>query len=135
MTDMTMDPAQMQTLQQALQQWQQGQQQPAIDALRPLADQGVPSAMYVLAWFLHQMGDPGWREAIPYVERVVGLGYPWAANYVIGNMTNDPALRSRAVELLKTATTYGLQVDPIGYALPMAQQGDVANSAALVNLH
>lgn len=78
----------------------------------------------MIAWFLHQTGEPGWRTAIPYVERAVRAGYPLAANYVIGNMMNDPGLRRQAADIIKMAVGYGFQVDPIGYAQQAATQGD-----------
>jgi hypothetical protein len=114
---------------QAFQFWNSGQQQQAIDLIRPFADQDQPWALALIAWFLHQTGDPGWRNAIPYADRAVRAGYPMAVNYVIGNMLSDPALRTQAVDLMRLAIGYGLQVDPMGYAQQAAQQGD-GNAAA-----
>ena len=90
--------------------------------------------MSALAWFLHQTGEPGWREAIDYVDRVIDLGYPTAAGYVVGNMIGDPNLRPRAVDLLRRAMAKGYQVDPVGWAMNVAQQGDAPNAASLMSL-
>lgn len=114
---------------QAFQQWSAGQQQPAIESVRPYADEGHGWALAMIAWFLHQTGEPGWRSAIPYAENAVRAGYPLAANYVIGNMMNDPSLRAHAAELIKVAVGQGFQVDPIGYAQQAASQGDAVAAA------
>ncbi|WP_439939296.1 hypothetical protein ACS3YM_06705 [Nocardia sp. N13] len=122
-----------QAVTQAFQEWNSGQQQPAIERIRPFADRDEPWALALISWFLHQTGDPGWRNAIPYAEKAIRTGYPMAANYVIGNMMNDPNLRSQAPELMRLAASRGYQVDPIGWAQQVAQQGDGATAAEFLS--
>lgn len=117
----------------AMQAWTQGQQDQAIATLRPQADGGYAWANALLAWFLHQRGEPGWREAIPYATRAVEMGRPWAANYVIGNMMNDASLRAQGAELMKRAAVFGLPADPIGWAQQALLQGDAATGTALLD--
>lgn len=133
LTSPSPDPQVAQAITQAFQQWNSAQQQAAIDLIRPYADQDQPWALALITWFLHQTGEPGWRNAIPYAERAVRAGYPMAINYVIGNMLNDPALRAQAAELVRMAIGYRFQVDPMGYAQQAAQQGDGTAAAEFLS--
>lgn len=117
---------------QALQMWTTGRQAEAMELLRPLANNGEVVASTLMAWFLQQTGEPGWRNAIPYVERAVRGGNTTAINYVIGNMMNDVALRPQAAELIRTALGFGLQLDPIGYAQQFVQSGNIALAAEVL---
>ncbi|WP_286689266.1 MULTISPECIES: hypothetical protein [unclassified Aeromicrobium] len=113
----------------------QGQPEPAKAQVRPAAEGGNPLASALLAWFLHQQGEAGWREAIPFAETAVRGGFPQAAGYVVGTMMGDPSLRSKAVDLARLAAPLGLNyVDPLGQAVNFAQQGDVAGVGAMTSL-
>jgi hypothetical protein len=118
-----------------MQSWNQGQQEPAKSQIQPLADAGNPVAAALLAWFMHQQGEPGWRAAIPYAETAVRGGYPQAAGFVVGNMVNDPTLRAKALEIARLAAPYGLNyLDPLNQAIAYSQQNDVAGVEAMFSL-
>lgn len=92
-------------------------------------------AAALLAWFMHQQGEPGWRAAIPYAETAARGGYPQAVGYVVGNMVGDPTLRAKAVELASLAAPYGLNyLDPFNQALSYAQQNDINGVQAMLSL-
>ena len=117
---------------QALEAWTQGNQAAAIDLIRPLADEGEPAAIGLLCWFFQQMGEPRWREGVPYVGPAIEKGLPWVLNYYLGNMLNDAQLRAQVPPLIKKALEVGWQVDPVAYALGPFQQGDRGTAAELV---
>lgn len=100
-----------------------------------MADAGNPVAAALLAWFMHQQGEPGWRAAIPYAETAVRGGYPQAAGFVVGNMLSDPNLRAKALELARLAAPYGLNyLDPLNQAISYSQQNDVGGVEAMFSL-
>lgn len=108
----------------ALQQAAQGQWAPAVEALRPFADQDDPIAVAMVAMYLGQGGQAG--QGIPYAERAVkGRVAPGAiaANYIQWT-NNDPALRTRTPEFFKAAIDAGWTVEPISQAQQLMQQGN-----------
>lgn len=119
---------------EALTTWQQGNQQAALDRIRPLAEQHDRLALGLISWFLHQMGEPHWRDGVPYAMEAARAGLPWVLNYYLGNMLNDPNLRGQAAELMQLAVNGGLAVDPIGNAMTPLQQGDHATAIALLEV-
>jgi hypothetical protein len=123
-----------QTLLEALQLWTSGNQQGAVDRIRPAADADDPSAVGLIAWFLHQMGEPLWRTGVPYAQKALALGVPWVANYYFGNMLNDPQLRQQVPDLIRPAIACGVPIDPVANALGPYQQGDHATALALIEL-
>jgi hypothetical protein len=119
---------------QAMRLWSEGQQQPAIDAVRSAADAGDPAALGLISWFMYQRGEPLWREGVPYAIAAVKKGLPWVANYYLGNMQNDPALRTQLPDLLGQPLQQGLPQDPIAQAYSVFSQGDPATASRLVAL-
>lgn len=122
------------TISQSFQHWADGQQQQAIDAVRPAADAGDPAALGLICWFMHQRGEPLWREGVPYAIAAAQKGLPWVASYYIGNMQNDPALRNQLPDLLATPLQQGLSQDLIGQAYNIHTQGDRATASRLVSV-
>lgn len=121
------------TFASAVQMWNQGQQEPAKDQVQPAASAGHPMASALLAWFLHQQGEPGWRAAIPYVRTAMDGGIPQAAGFVVANMLTQPDLRPEALALAQRAAPYGLNyVDPFNQAIAFAQQNDIAGISAML---
>jgi hypothetical protein len=118
---------------EALQAWVGGNQQGAVDRLRAEADAEEPASLGLIAWFMHQMGEPHWRNGVPYAEKAIQKGMPWVANYYVGNMLNDPSLRTQVPEFIKPALEAGVQLDPIANALSPFQQGDQATALALID--
>lgn len=116
----------------AFQRWANGDQQGAVDVVRPAADAGEPAGLGLLAFFLYQRGEPHWREGVPYAEAAVRKGLPWVANYYLGQMQSDAAFRTRLPELLGPALQYGLQQDPIAQAYQLWSQGDHGTATRLV---
>jgi hypothetical protein len=99
-------------IEDAFQRWSQGDQAGAVEVVRPAADASEREALALIAWFLHQRGEPVWREGVPYAEKAVAHGMAWVANYYLGNMQGDPALRTRLPELLRPAMQFGLSAGP-----------------------
>jgi len=118
----------------AFEKWTTGDQAGAVDLLKPYADEPRDWALALIAWFLHQLGEPRWREAVPYALAAVDRGMTWAANYVLGNMLNDPTLRQQVPQLFESALAAGWQIDPIAHAMQPFQQGDRAVAAQMVGL-
>jgi hypothetical protein len=101
--------------------------------IRPMEEAGHSYAQALLAWFLHQQGDTGWREAIPWVEAAMRGGYPQAAGFVVGNMLSDPDLRVDGIRLAVAAAPFGLNyADVFSQILSLAQQGDVDGAKAIL---
>ncbi|UDY22943.1 hypothetical protein [Nocardioides sp. Kera G14] len=122
-----------QILAQAVQQWNSGQHEPAKQAIRPYADAGDPIGQLLLAWFLHQQGEPGWREAVQYARGAIEAGIPQAASYVVPNMINDPSLRVQGYELARLASLHGINViDPVSQVLNYSNSNDLAALAAMI---
>jgi hypothetical protein len=119
---------------QALQLWSEGQQQPAVDAVRPAADADDPAALGLICWFMYQRGEPLWREGVPYAIAAVKKGMPWVANYYLGNMQNDPALRNQLPDLLDQPLQQGFQHDPVATAYNAFSNGDRPTAVRLVAL-
>lgn len=121
------------TLANALTIWSRGEQQPAVDAVRPLADEGEPAALLLIVWFLHQMGEPFVREGIPYAKRAAEQGNPWILNFYFGFLADDPSLRSEAISLIAMSPTGGVNSnDPIGRATNYAAEGDAKSAADML---
>ena len=114
--------------------WQQGDQQGALDRIKPFADEGDRIAVGLISWFLHQMGEPRWREGVPYALKAAGAGQPWVINYYLGNMLNDPTLRGQVPELMQAAVSSGWGIDPIAHAAGPLSQGDRATALRLLEV-
>jgi hypothetical protein len=117
---------------EAMQLWQRGEQQQAVERVRPLADQGDLTALALICWFFHQMAEPQWRQGVPYMQKALKQGMPWVLNYFLGNMLNDAALRRQLPEAFEAALAYGSQTDPIGHAAQAFQQGDLDTGVAML---
>ena len=107
----------------AIGQWQSGQQQPAVEILRPLADLGEPVPLALICWFLHQMPEPFWRQGVEYAREALAKGMPWVHGYFVGNMQQDPSMAPEVGSFYATAYRAGWPIDPIGTAVGMFQQG------------
>lgn len=118
----------------ALQSFGQGNQQAALDTLRPLADMDERAAVLLMAWFLSQMGQPHWTDGLNYARRGVELGMPQIAQYYFGNMINDPNYRSQLPDLIQGAIAAGWPLDPLPNAPQAMQQGDPATALRLVQV-
>lgn len=119
---------------EALVMWNQGNQQEAVDRVRPYADEGDRVALGVISWFLYQMGEPRWKEGIPYALKAAKSGLPWVLSYYLGNILNDPNYRSQAPELMQLAVNSGWAIDPIAHAMQPLQQGDRGTALALLEV-
>jgi hypothetical protein len=119
---------------EAFEAWSRGDQPGAVERVRPAAGQGDRVALALICWFLAQRGEPYWREGVPYAEKATAKGISFVANYYLGNMLSDSALRQRLPELLRPALQAGLQFDPIASAQQPFQQGDHATATRLVEL-
>jgi hypothetical protein len=100
----------------ALRLWQAGNQQGAVDVLRPLADSGDIRAAIPLLQFMWSM-PPGWQEGIPYARQVAeaGVPAPFLVNYV-NNMLNDPPHREDGLVLARHVIASGIPLELLGPA-------------------
>ena len=67
--------------------WQQGNRDAAIEEIRQFADACDPSSLSLIAWFLHQMPEPRWKEGIPYAETAASQGNSQPITYFLGPHT------------------------------------------------
>jgi VIT1/CCC1 family predicted Fe2+/Mn2+ transporter len=119
---------------EALQLWTNGNQQGAIDRVRPLAEAEDPPALALICWFFPQLGEPRWREGVDFAEKAVRKGMGWVVGNYFGNMLNDPNLRQRVPDLIRDAMSRGWQIDPIAHAVAPYQQGDHGTALALIDI-
>lgn len=115
----------------AVREWATGLQSAAVETLRPLAEQDDRSALVLISWFLHQLGDR-WREGVPHAERAVQLGLYNVANYYWGNMLGDPQFHSRAARMCSAAIVAGSPLDPVGNLPQLVQSGNIDAAAEVV---
>jgi hypothetical protein len=119
----------------ALDAWTRGDQNGAVERVRAAADNGDPVGLALISWFLYQMGEPRWREGIPYAEQAIRKGMPWVAAYYFGSMIGDPTLRQQAPGFLRPALEAGWwQIDALANAMGPFQQGDRGTAVNLVEL-
>lgn len=108
----------------ALQSAMQGQWPAAVEAVRPLADEGDPLAVAMTAMYLGQSGQAA--QGVQYAERAIegdiAVG-PLAANYM-NWVQNDVNLRSLAPKFFQAALDAGWAIDPFGQAQAFVQQGN-----------
>ncbi|MGF9753946.1 hypothetical protein AAII07_01995 [Microvirga sp. 0TCS3.31] len=121
------DPHELATLQQVHQQWNSGNQAPAIEALRPLAEEHRPWAVALMAWLRMQQGYPGIEQSIPLALEAAELGMPWQAvhtfNNVVAHLPSNPQMAERLPELAEAAQPWPSGIDPIGQGWNLLGQG------------
>ena len=118
----------------ALVLWAQGNQAEALTRVQPLADANVPAATLALAWFLVQLGEPRWREGVPYALRAVEMGMPQIANNYWPQMINDPSFRQQGLEMLRALQRAGWPLDPLGNIFQVAQAGDRGAALSMLDI-
>jgi hypothetical protein len=119
------------TLVNALQQWAQGQQQPAIDIVRPLAEADDEDAIALLAWMFGASGRA--IEGVEWARKAADMGaLPVYANY--GPNLISQGQRAPGIELLRRALAEGWPHDPLAYAQQAAQQGDTDAAFELLRM-
>lgn len=116
----------------ALQAWSQGNQQAALEAVRPHADAGDRAAVLLIAWFMSQMGQAFWTDGLAYARKAAELGMPQPATYFFGQILGDPNFRSQAPELARVAVAAGWSFDPLPNAPGAMQQGDPTTAVGLL---
>lgn len=109
------------TLQQALQQWPTDPAG-ATETIRPLADEGDPDAVLLLAYMLMQQGRA--PEGIAFAQQAVDAGAAFMGGNYVGQLMATPE-RAAGVEMLKKAQRLGYSVDPMGFVQQAAQAGDM----------
>lgn len=121
------------TLAEALRTWNQGNQAPAVEMVKPLADEGDSAGLLLICWFLHQMGEPRWREGIPYAKKAAERGNPWILGFFFGSLADNPDTRQEAIEMIALSPTGGVNSnDPIGRAMEFANGGDSKSAADML---
>jgi hypothetical protein len=116
-------PGQEQQVFAAIQQYP-GAPGQAIEQLRPLADQGVPTARAMLAFFLLQQGNA--EQGIPYARESAKEGYGFIAQMYANQLASidPPALRAQSPEFVDWATQAGWPLDAFSLAINSAQRGE-----------
>jgi hypothetical protein len=125
-------PALSDAITSALQNWNQGQQQAAIEALRPLADADEREPLILLAWFMSQMGQPHWNDGMRYARRAAELGMPQALTYYFNQFIGDANYRAQTPEIARSIVAGGWALDPLPNAPGAMQQNDPGTAVALV---
>ena len=87
----------------AMQSWNTGNQDAAVEGLRSLADAGERPALLLLAWFLSQRGQPYWTEGIAYAQKAASVGMPQALVYYFQSVIGDAPHRGQAPGLARGA--------------------------------
>jgi hypothetical protein len=117
-----------QLAQNVFQLWSQGSQAPALEQLKPRADEDEPWAVGLMAWLHLQQGIPGFEPALTYAARAQALGQPWIAvnvfNNVVGNVQQVPNLLDRALALLTPGPLVQPGIDPTGQGWNLLSQGN-----------
>src|SRR6188472_2457608 len=95
--------------------YQEGNQEGALALLRPPADEGDRVALALISFLMSQMGEPKWREGVPYMRAAVRKGNPWIFGQYLGTMLNDPQFRPQVPEVAREAIEAGYAFDPIAH--------------------
>ncbi|HEX6780491.1 MAG TPA: hypothetical protein VF125_00515 [Solirubrobacterales bacterium] len=110
-------------LSKAIRTWNGGEQQVAVDLIRPLADTGDPSALLLICWWLQQVGSQ--PEALEYAKKAAPLGNQWILANFFGPLVDQPDGRPAAIEMVRANPTSGfVSNDPLGRALEIFGQGE-----------
>lgn len=113
---------------QAYQFWNQGNQDAALNLLRPRAKDGQPWAAALLAWLLMQQGSAGIDESITWAVRAAELGIPSQAfhtfNNAVANLVAVPQLMDRLPELFPWAASWHGGIDVVGQGWNLLAQGN-----------
>lgn len=121
------DPAEVELLRQVHQQWQSGNQAPAVDLLRPVADRGRPWATALMAWLLMQQGPPSLEQSVTYALKAAELGMPSQAvhtfNNLVAQLPQVPQLADRLADLAAAGLPWQPGFDPIGQGWNLVAQG------------
>ena len=118
------------TLWQALQQWSSNPQG-AIDLVRPLADEGDPDAIVLLAYIMMQQGRAS--EGLPYAKKAVDLGAAVLGPNYIGHLISTEH-RQEGIDLFRRAVQAGYPADSLGQAQQVAQSGEKEAALELLRL-
>lgn len=119
-------------LREAISAWNAGDQQRAIDTLRPDADAGVPPAVLLISWFLSQRGQEGLHEGVRYAEIAARNGAPWPTAWYFGTLADQAATRAAAASLIAANPLAGAGNDPLGRALQFANDDDPESALAML---
>jgi hypothetical protein len=116
---------------EALQLWNQGSQDAAIEKLRPLADEGDPAALLAISWCLSNAGRL--QEGVPYAKRATEAGDPWVMQWYFAHLADDPATRADAAALVAAHPTGALGTnDPVGRAVEFANAGELERGGEML---
>lgn len=118
----------------ALQKWQQGDHNGALESVAPAAAAGDRLGLTLAAWFQSQRGEPHWREGVPYAEEAARKGIGFIANYYVGNMLGDAVLRTRVPDLLRSALQAGASIDPLSFVMNPINQGDLGTGVRVAEV-
>lgn len=118
----------------AAQQWP-GNQQVAIDQLRPIAESGDAPAAALLAYLLGPQ-TARWQEGIVYARQAAEAGISAPAYVYSQNLLGqpDPNLRRLGLELLPIALDAGWPIEPFGLVLQAVNQSDASLAMRLLDL-
>jgi hypothetical protein len=137
MPETTPDPNDVLILQQVQQFWSMGDQDSAMNVLRPRADADVPWAAAFMAWLLAQQGAIGHAESIQWALRAARLGAPWQATQTFLNVVNsapsDPSVAAELPALLRAGAPWMGGIDVIGQGWNLIIQGQPEVALRLFN--
>jgi hypothetical protein len=114
-----------QRLADAMKAWHQGNQEVAIDVVRPLADQGDSAALLLILWFLSQAGEPQGEAAMSYAKKAADSGNQWILSNYFPHFADKSDDRSAAIALVRSSPSGGfISNDPLGRAIEFVGQED-----------
>lgn len=134
----TPTPEDVSLVQQVQQQWNTGNQAPALELLRPRAEAGEGWAASFLAWLYMQQGPPGLVESITWAIKAAELGSPGQIvntfNNVVAQIGSVPDLANRLPELLQWAPFWWNGVDLVAHGWNLISQGQAEQGLRVMML-
>ena len=118
---------------EAMSAWNGGDQDLAIEKLKPSADQGDPASLLLSCWYFSQLGVPRLFDGLPYAKRATEEGNPWPLQWFFSHLADDPSRRAEAAQLVAAHPLGAYNSnDPLGRAIQFAQDGEPDNAIAML---
>lgn len=132
-------PDDMTLVQNVFQNWSNGSQNVAIEALRERAEMSdAPWAAAFLSWLLMQQGLPGYDESITWAIRAAREGYgaqlTSVFNNVVANLPNAPQLVDRLPELIELGLPWSGGLDVVANAWNFLATGQAGLAMQVLQL-
>jgi hypothetical protein len=117
---------------EALNMWQGGAQQDAIDRLSEAAGAGHMPAIVLTLWFLAQLGQAA--AAAPLIKQALAAGIVLPGLWSLPHLLANPETVDTGMEVVRASSDTGAQPDPVGYWPTLWGQGLQDAAATLFEL-